>query len=117
MGAQQAESQRKIQRLGREGAGSSQDLASQMAELGIDTSPGQFDVALEGIGQKTAEGQAAQRRSLAQYISGVQSQIGKAERARVSKQQEIILSRQEAEDKAREEEFYLEELAKILGGS
>jgi hypothetical protein len=91
--ARRKEAERNIQRTGREGAGSSQELASALAEAGVDTSPGQFDVGLEDISQRTALAQAEQRRSLAEYISGVQGRISSAERAAIQREADIELAR------------------------
>jgi hypothetical protein len=89
IGGRQRQATQAIQRAGREGAGSSQDIASELAELGMDVSPGQYDVTLEGIARDTALKQAQERRDLANFISSISGRISAAERARTEGKQDL----------------------------
>lgn len=114
--AARAEAQEGREASRRRVAGSSQDIASGLAFLGMDTSPGVADVAQEYQARAGAEREAAIAKSLAQTISDISSRRAAALRAQEREKRELAAARLQLEQenilKKQEEEF----LKTILGG-
>lgn len=114
--AARAEAQEGREASRRRVAGSSQDIASGLAFLGMDTSPGVADVAQEYQARAGAEREAAIAKSLAQTISDISSRRAEALRAQEREKRELAAARRQLEEenilKKQEEEF----LKMILGG-
>ena len=108
---------RDIEEINRSVSGGSQDLATQLAFLGLDTSPGVLDVGQESLATQGATESAARRRALAEYISGVEGRIGQARQGLVSGKADIEAAKAAAiTDKIREQQQRDAELAALLYG-
>jgi hypothetical protein len=107
IGTRRRQATETMQRMGREGSGASQEIASELAQMGLDVSPGQYDVALEDIARDTALKQAQERRDLANFISSVGGRVSAAERARLKGREALEVWKleqevQNAEDRRKE---------------
>jgi hypothetical protein len=110
----QASSARSEAKAGREEsrrqvAGGSQDLASGLAFLGLDTSPGVIDVGQEYQAREGAKREAAIAKSLAETISGISARRAEALRAQQRQRDELAAARLQLEEeniqKKRDEEL------------
>ena len=96
------ESRRKV-------AGGSQDIASGLAFLGLDTSPGVLDVAQEYEARAGAQREAAINKNLAEVISGISAQRAEALRRQEREKRDLAATRLALEEenikKKRDEEI------------
>lgn len=114
---EKSQATRDIEGINRSVSGGSQDLETQLAFLGMETSPGLLDVGQESLATAGATEAASRRRALADYISGVEGQIANARRNRIQGMADIESAKAAAIiDKINEQQKRDAELAALLYG-
>jgi hypothetical protein len=100
----------------RQVAGSAQDLASGLAFLGLDTSPGVLDVGQEYQAREGAQREAAIAKSLAETISGISSRSAEAKRRAKAQREQLAAARLAAEEENIREQQKNSVLNILFGG-
>ena len=117
----QASSARSEAKAGREESrrqvsGASQDLSTQLAFLGLDTSPGVLDVGQEFEAREGAQRESAISKSLAETISGISASSAEAKRRAASERDKLAAARLQLEEENIQKKRDDELLKIILGG-